>query len=166
MVFWFETGGILESGDDELENAFRHAVDRVNNDRTVLPRAKLVARIEKIKPHDSFHAAKLSKSLIISTLLTHRLINLSQYPLTYYVFMLISTFYRTLTRNISLTFELYLNVSKANVYVRNSMQSLCMKIQCMKILCTKILFIQSLCIQSLYILLVFNNAKFLYNFLY
>jgi ionotropic kainate glutamate receptor 2 len=59
--YYLTIGAIIESGDDELENAFRHAVDRVNSDRTVLPRTKLVARIERIKPHDSFHAAKLSK---------------------------------------------------------------------------------------------------------
>ncbi|CAG2108105.1 unnamed protein product [Medioppia subpectinata] len=53
--------GIFESGDEELVDAFKQAVDRVNNDRTVLARSKLVARIETIKSHDSFHASKLSQ---------------------------------------------------------------------------------------------------------
>ncbi|XP_054163695.1 glutamate receptor ionotropic, kainate 2-like [Oppia nitens] len=52
-------GGIFESGETELIDAFKAAVDRVNNDRTVLSRKQLMARVETIKPHDSFHAAKL-----------------------------------------------------------------------------------------------------------
>ena len=56
------TGGIFEVGQDDLVEAFEDAVQRVNNDRNLLSKTKLLSRIERIKPHDSFHAAKLSKT--------------------------------------------------------------------------------------------------------
>lgn len=52
-------GAIFEGADEDLETAFRRAVDRVNVDRTLLSRSRLEAEVFRIKPHDSFHAAKV-----------------------------------------------------------------------------------------------------------
>lgn len=54
-------GGLFHPGDDHQEIAFRYAVENINNDRTILPRSKIVAQIEKISPQDSFHASKRGK---------------------------------------------------------------------------------------------------------
>ncbi|XP_055710635.1 glutamate receptor ionotropic, kainate 2 isoform X2 [Phlebotomus papatasi] len=51
-------GGLFHPGDDTQEVAFRYAVEKINADRTVLPRSKLSAQVEKINPLDSFHASK------------------------------------------------------------------------------------------------------------
>lgn len=56
--FRYQTGGLFHPEDDKQEVAFRYAVERVNADRTVLPRAKLLAQVETISPQDSFHASK------------------------------------------------------------------------------------------------------------
>lgn len=56
-----ETGGLFHPEDDKQEVAFRYAVERVNADRAVLPRAKLLAQVETISPQDSFHASKRGK---------------------------------------------------------------------------------------------------------
>lgn len=52
------TGGLFHPGDENQEIAFRHAVDTINKDKTVLPRSKLTVQIERISPQDSFHASK------------------------------------------------------------------------------------------------------------
>ncbi len=44
--------------DTVQELAFRNAVDRVNADKDVLPRTRLVAQIERIPTDDSFYASK------------------------------------------------------------------------------------------------------------
>lgn len=54
-------GGLFHPSDDNQELAFRQAVDRINADRMILPRSKLVAQIERISPFDSFHAGKRGK---------------------------------------------------------------------------------------------------------
>ncbi|KAF7285566.1 hypothetical protein GWI33_010476 [Rhynchophorus ferrugineus] len=51
-------GGLFHPSDDKQEIAFRYAVEKINSDRTILPRSKLQAQIEKIPPQDSFHASK------------------------------------------------------------------------------------------------------------
>ncbi|PNF30867.1 Glutamate receptor ionotropic, kainate 2 [Cryptotermes secundus] len=51
-------GGLFHPADDRQEVAFRYAVERINDDRTILPRSRLSAQIEKISPQDSFHASK------------------------------------------------------------------------------------------------------------
>ncbi|XP_057671940.1 glutamate receptor ionotropic, kainate 2 isoform X1 [Diorhabda carinulata] len=51
-------GGLFHPADDKQEIAFRYAVEKINNDRSILPRSKLSAQIEKIPPQDSFHASK------------------------------------------------------------------------------------------------------------
>ncbi|GLV43976.1 Kainate-type ionotropic glutamate receptor subunit 1D [Carabus blaptoides fortunei] len=51
-------GGLFHPADDKQEIAFRYAVEKINSDRTILPRSKLNAQIEKISPQDSFHASK------------------------------------------------------------------------------------------------------------
>ena len=52
---------------DYQELAFKYAVEKVNADRSILPRSTLVAQIEKISPFDSFHASKRGKFLLIET---------------------------------------------------------------------------------------------------
>ncbi|XP_014247018.1 glutamate receptor ionotropic, kainate 2-like isoform X3 [Cimex lectularius] len=51
-------GGLFHPADDKQEIAFKYAVERINADRTILPRSRLSAQIEKISPQDSFHASK------------------------------------------------------------------------------------------------------------
>lgn len=51
-------GGLFHPEDDKQEVAFRYAVERINADKTILPRAVLQSQIEKISPQDSFHASK------------------------------------------------------------------------------------------------------------
>ncbi|XP_034252804.1 glutamate receptor ionotropic, kainate 2-like isoform X2 [Thrips palmi] len=51
-------GGLFHPADDTQEVAFRYAVERINADRTLLPRARLSGQIEKISPQDSFRASK------------------------------------------------------------------------------------------------------------
>ncbi|KAL9692705.1 hypothetical protein quinque_005512 [Culex quinquefasciatus] len=51
-------GGLFHPDDDHQEIAFRYAVEKINLDRTILPRSKLLAQIEKISPQDSFLASK------------------------------------------------------------------------------------------------------------
>jgi hypothetical protein len=54
----FDTGGLFHPADDRQEVAFRYAVERINDDRSILPRSRLTAQIERISPQDSFHASK------------------------------------------------------------------------------------------------------------
>ena len=53
------SGAIFEGDNQDLETAFRRAVDRVNIDRTLLSRSRLEASVVYIKSRDSFHAAKV-----------------------------------------------------------------------------------------------------------
>lgn len=54
-------GGLFHPDDDHQEIAFRYAVEKINSDRTILPRSKLLAQIERISPQDSFLASKRGK---------------------------------------------------------------------------------------------------------
>uniref|UniRef100_A0A182P836 Receptor ligand binding region domain-containing protein n=1 Tax=Anopheles epiroticus TaxID=199890 RepID=A0A182P836_9DIPT len=54
----FPAGGLFHPDDDHQEIAFRYAVEKINSDRTILPRSKLLAQIERISPQDSFLASK------------------------------------------------------------------------------------------------------------
>ncbi|XP_055588383.1 glutamate receptor ionotropic, kainate 1-like [Uranotaenia lowii] len=51
-------GGLFHPDDDHQEIAFRYAVEKINSDKTILPRSKLLAQIERISPQDSFLASK------------------------------------------------------------------------------------------------------------
>lgn len=58
----FEIGGLfLDEGDIDQELAFRYAVEKINLDKTILPRSKLSAQIERVPSEDSFHASKRGK---------------------------------------------------------------------------------------------------------
>lgn len=59
LILYFK-GAIFEKGEEDLELAFRNAVDKVN-DQKLLTKVKLLPYTERIKPNDSFHAAKISK---------------------------------------------------------------------------------------------------------
>ncbi|XP_045476404.1 glutamate receptor ionotropic, kainate 2 [Harmonia axyridis] len=51
-------GGLFHPADDKQELAFKYAVEKINNNRSILPRSKLNAQIEHMPPQDSFHASK------------------------------------------------------------------------------------------------------------
>lgn len=51
-------GGLFHPSDDKQEVAFRYAVEKINANRDILPKSRLSAQIEQIKPQDSFHASK------------------------------------------------------------------------------------------------------------
>ncbi|XP_055382987.1 glutamate receptor ionotropic, kainate 2 [Condylostylus longicornis] len=51
-------GGLFHEPGSYQELAFKHAVEKVNSDRFLLPRSKLVAQVETVSPYDSFHASK------------------------------------------------------------------------------------------------------------
>lgn len=72
FVFFSPTklGGLFHPGDDDQELAFRYAVDKINFDKTILPRSKLSAQIERISPHDSFHASKRGKMIFNANFLS------------------------------------------------------------------------------------------------
>lgn len=56
-----QPGGLFHPGDIDQELAFRHAVEKINLDKSILPRSKLSAQIERISAQDSFHASKRGK---------------------------------------------------------------------------------------------------------
>lgn len=58
LISIFLSGGLFHPADDNQEIAFRYAVEKINADRSILPRSRLSAQIEKISPQDSFHASK------------------------------------------------------------------------------------------------------------
>lgn len=58
MCFALKLGGLFHDGDIDQELAFRYAVEKINLDKTVLPRSKLSAQIERVPSEDSFHASK------------------------------------------------------------------------------------------------------------
>jgi hypothetical protein len=53
----FKLGGIFDEAEASDETAFKHAVERVNGDHTILPRSRLSTQIERLSPGDSHHAA-------------------------------------------------------------------------------------------------------------
>lgn len=62
---FYVAGGLFHPADDKQEIAFRYAVEKINSDRSILPRSKLSAQIEKISPQDSFHASKRGTGNIV-----------------------------------------------------------------------------------------------------
>ncbi|XP_022247281.1 glutamate receptor ionotropic, kainate 1-like [Limulus polyphemus] len=48
-------GGLLNDDDKEVENAFQHGVDEINEDSSILPTKQLSMRLSKLKPQDTFH---------------------------------------------------------------------------------------------------------------
>ena len=60
---YFETqfvilGGIFDETEEAQIQAFEHAIDLVNADKSLLVRTRLVAHSERIPPGDSFKASK------------------------------------------------------------------------------------------------------------
>ncbi|XP_070394605.1 glutamate receptor ionotropic, kainate 2-like isoform X2 [Dermacentor albipictus] len=51
-------GGIFESDNHQAQLSFRHALDKINKDITILPRTELMPVIHEVKPKDSFSASK------------------------------------------------------------------------------------------------------------
>ncbi|KAL4716150.1 hypothetical protein ACJJTC_013927 [Scirpophaga incertulas] len=59
-------GGLFHPENDKQEVVFRYAVERINADRAILPRSKLLAQVETILPHDTFHASKKVCQLLMN----------------------------------------------------------------------------------------------------
>ncbi|KAF4530035.1 hypothetical protein B566_EDAN018259, partial [Ephemera danica] len=57
-------GGLLDSADKQQTVSFRNAVERINDDKSLLPRSRLVAQVENISPDDSFHTSKRACHLL------------------------------------------------------------------------------------------------------
>lgn len=55
---WKPTAGFFDGADTNHEVAFRYGVERVNGNRNVLPRAKLLASSDRLPASDSFTASK------------------------------------------------------------------------------------------------------------
>ncbi|GFS28356.1 glutamate receptor ionotropic, kainate 1 [Nephila pilipes] len=53
-----ESIGLFDSADTESERHMRHAADKINSNKTILPRMRLSAHIVRIQPNDNFHIAK------------------------------------------------------------------------------------------------------------
>ncbi|GBN91767.1 hypothetical protein AVEN_275026-1, partial [Araneus ventricosus] len=52
-------GGIFEEDDDEIELAFRVAVDRLNMNETMLKNSRIFAMVEKLYSEDGLKATEL-----------------------------------------------------------------------------------------------------------
>ena len=57
-------GAVINEGEEEQETAFRFAIERINDDATVLPGVTLVAHVERVLEGDSFGTEKKSESSI------------------------------------------------------------------------------------------------------
>lgn len=59
-LFLLFVGGLFSDNewDESVQNAFKYAVYRLNHDRTILPKTKVEAYIEKVSSNDSFRASK------------------------------------------------------------------------------------------------------------
>lgn len=53
IVFLF-VGGLFGDGEEEQEAIFRFAVERINDDKNILPSSTLVAQVERVPSADSF----------------------------------------------------------------------------------------------------------------
>ena len=53
-------GAVFQEGDSSapLQQAFKHGIDMVNDDRTILGNSRLIPRIEVITASNSFKASK------------------------------------------------------------------------------------------------------------
>ncbi|XP_023230158.1 glutamate receptor ionotropic, kainate 2-like isoform X2 [Centruroides sculpturatus] len=51
-------GALFETNDDTLEQAFRHAINRINDNKQILSHTRLQPHIERVKRHDSFQATR------------------------------------------------------------------------------------------------------------
>ena len=58
IYFYNKKGGLFNEDEKEQELIFKHAVEKINSDQTILPRSSLVAHIERVRPEDSFRANK------------------------------------------------------------------------------------------------------------
>lgn len=56
-------GGIFDAEDEELEIAFRIAVDWLNTDETLLKNSRIVAMVERLYSENSFKATQLCEYL-------------------------------------------------------------------------------------------------------
>lgn len=54
-------GGLFDAEDDELELAFRIAVDWLNADELLLRNSRVIASAEKLHSEDTFKATRLCK---------------------------------------------------------------------------------------------------------
>lgn len=59
------SGGLFDESDPSEETAFKHAVERVNSEITILPRSRLSTQIEKLSYGDSYHASNKGRQIFI-----------------------------------------------------------------------------------------------------
>ena len=57
----FLSVGLFESRDTDSERYMRHATERVNSNKTILPKLRLSAHIVRIQQNDNFHVGKKGK---------------------------------------------------------------------------------------------------------
>lgn len=59
LTLWYVfAGGLFDNEDDEQDFAFRVAIERVNNDQSILLKSRLVPRVERVEKDDCFRATK------------------------------------------------------------------------------------------------------------
>lgn len=58
-----QSGGMFSDGEDELEAAFRFAIERINDDPSMLPSSTLIAQVEHVSGHDSYQVSKHGECL-------------------------------------------------------------------------------------------------------
>lgn len=54
-----KVGGLFDSEDSDVIDAFHEAINRINTDDSILSKSKLKARVEILRPHSSFQASKI-----------------------------------------------------------------------------------------------------------
>ena len=60
-MYFALSGGLFDADDEELEYAFRIAVDWLNTDETLLKNSRIVAMVEKAYAENSFKVTQLCK---------------------------------------------------------------------------------------------------------
>ncbi|XP_035234044.1 glutamate receptor ionotropic, kainate 1-like, partial [Stegodyphus dumicola] len=50
--------GLFETTDTDSETHLRHAADKINSNKTILPKMRLSTHIIRIQPNDNFHVGK------------------------------------------------------------------------------------------------------------
>lgn len=60
VILFSLSGAIFRDNEEEQETAFRFAIEKINDDATVLPGVTLVAHVERVSAGDSFGTEKKS----------------------------------------------------------------------------------------------------------
>nr|CAD7416119.1 unnamed protein product [Timema poppensis] len=57
---WLKIGGLFDALEHQQQLVFQYGVDAVNDDRTLLSYHRLVARVERVPPDDSFRVSQIA----------------------------------------------------------------------------------------------------------